>query len=251
MGPHWDTVIYTIGIIAPLIVGLVSASNLRAVSKLWIELLCSALILLAVCVYWKHKIPRHKDVVYSSLFYAVIAMAVFGGVQHRRIHADEVRKQIESKSNLFLRFVDKSTPSIVVRNDSPAIANDVVFALALWNVFRPDVAEPLQIPGEKVDWIGAHEISGPYGVLMPFEESGAITKGDKLLGAAAVRAPNCVNGGKSYFVAITLGEGGWYAELEGGQGAVRVPKNIKFLPEYFGEIENVPTERRMLIEDRE
>lgn len=64
-----------------------------------------------------------------------------------------------------LRFVYPKDPSLIVVNHSGAIARDIKWTVALWNMNLPDRNDPLPIPVSSFDWLKPHTEGGPQNLF--------------------------------------------------------------------------------------
>lgn len=152
-----------------------------------------------------------------------------------------------------LRFVYPKNPALMIVNTSDWMARDIKWVVALWNMDLPERNDPLPIPVSTFDWIKPRDEGGPQNLFGSPLVSPLLKPGNRLIGSATVDCPECVNG-KTYFVYIVWGSGGWYSEIEDEKsGKLIIP--INFLKEtreqYFKEIEAlVPEKSRIPIGER-
>ena len=100
------------------------------------------------------------------------------------------------------------SPAFSVINQSDSIARSIRWNIVLWNTELPDQAVTLPIFTYPIEWIKAHEQSGPVTIFG--QPPVQLKEGDRLIGSAAVDCPNCVP--KSYILYVIWGRSGWYAE---------------------------------------
>jgi hypothetical protein len=130
------------------------------------------------------------------------------------------------KPNVSLRFVSPTSPVLVFENPSDAVAHDVKWAVALWNIDLPDRNDPLPIPSNTVDWIKAHDEVGPAGLFGLSTVAPLLKPGNRLFGSAMVDCPACSRG-RTYILYIVCGESGWYSEIKWNHpGKLIVPPNF-------------------------
>lgn len=166
---------------------------------------------------------------------------------------DQILKQINKETappTVALRFVYPESPALVLVNQSDVVAKNTKWLVALWNVDLPDRDDPLPIPVSTFDWIRPKDESGPLSLFGNPQVTQLLKPGNHLLGSATVICPDCARG-RTYFVSIVWGVGGWFSEVAGEQtGRVLVPQNFMKATrsEYFKELEAaVPAESRIPI----
>jgi pimeloyl-ACP methyl ester carboxylesterase len=157
-----------------------------------------------------------------------------------------------------MRFVHPMSPMLVLENASGSIAREIKKTIAIWNAddLRTYIAgssgiDPLPIPISTFDVLRPHVSSGPEAIFQPSVNQGFVKAGNRLIGSIGVVCPTCSRG-HSYFVCLTWGEGGWYAELsEQREGEVVVPKRITKanLDLYFRNIEQWPAPQRHVVKE--
>ena len=123
-----------------------------------------------------------------------------------------------------LKFVGPKEPSLVLTNISDAIARDIKWTVVLWNVDHPEREDPLPIPVSTFDWIRPRDVGGPQSLFNSSLVKPLLKNGERLFGSAAVICPECVRG-RTFWVYIEFGKGGWYAEIESEKrGKLYFPK---------------------------
>jgi hypothetical protein len=157
-----------------------------------------------------------------------------------------------------LKFVYTTRPAVMLINDSNKIAKEIKWTVVLWNLDNPrtfsnnphgpDDHEPLPIPVAKFDFIRPHSKGGPQSILgAPI--SNYIKDGDHLVGSASVICPDCERG-HTYFVSITIGSGGWFAEIDNMRdGDVAIPSRLtrQSVAEYTRSLEAIRPQDRTAI----
>ena len=157
----------------------------------------------------------------------------------------------EEQACVALEFVHKSSPALVIRNESSVVARDIKWAVALWNLDLRSSNEPLPIPIGTFDSIKPYTVGGPQGLFTNQRVSSIVKPGHRLIGTASVDCPYCTEG-RSYLVSLVYGEGGWFTELVGKGGRLFVPKVLtnQAIENDFREIaESIPTSQRKSIGD--
>jgi len=153
-------------------------------------------------------------------------------------------------ADVTLRFVYPKSPALILVNNSAAIAKNIKWSVAFWNMDLPDRNDPLPIPVSTFDWIKPYDEGGPQNLFSSRIVSSLLKKGNRLFGSVALDCPECKRG-RTYIVKIIWGDGGWYAEIENGTpGKLLIPPN--FLMEsrikYFKALETaVPEQSRIPI----
>jgi hypothetical protein len=107
----------------------------------------------------------------------------------------------------------------------PEVANQIKYIVTLWNLnAEENPKNPLQIPVGTFDFVRAGQFGGPENLFGPVES--ILHPNDRLFGSAAVSCPLCARG-RTYWVYIVWGRGGWYWEVpEARDGGMRVPANF-------------------------
>ncbi len=169
---------------------------------------------------------------------------------------DRVIKQMAQEAIppvVALRFVYPKSPALVLMNQSEAIARNIKWMVTLWNMDLPDRNDPLPIPATLFDFIRPHDEGGPENLFSGPLVSPLLKPGDRLFGSASVICPECARG-RTYFVYIVWGEGGWFSEVEGEKsGRLLIPGNFlkESRIEYFKALEAaVPAQLRTPIAER-
>jgi len=130
------------------------------------------------------------------------------------------------KPDVALHFVHPKAPALVITNLSDAVARDIKWAIAVWNMDIPDRNDPLPIPVSTFDWIKAHDEGGPQGLFHGPLVAPLLKPGNRLFGSASVACPECIRG-RTYIIYIELGNGGWFSEVENEtSGQIIIPPNF-------------------------
>jgi len=169
---------------------------------------------------------------------------------------DRIIKQMDQEAIpplVALRFVYPKSPALVLINESEAIARDITWAVALWNMDLPDRDNPLPIPVTPSGWLKSHDKGGPLNLFDGPLVAPLLKPGDRLFGSASVDCPTCARG-RTYIVYIVWGENGWFSEVQNGQsGSLLTPPNFMKATraEYFKLLEAaVPAQSRTPIAER-
>lgn len=152
-----------------------------------------------------------------------------------------------SKPEVKLRFVHTDIPAVIIVNSSDSIARDMKWGVVLWNRDNLGNFNPLQIPVQTFDWLKGNSESGAEDVFSRVQAQ--IKPGDRLFGSAFVDCPECSKG-RTYFLVITFGQGGWFSEMSSaktGGPATPITFSQAGLDAYFAAIERVPENERMPI----
>jgi hypothetical protein len=162
---------------------------------------------------------------------------------------DRILKQMDKETippQVGLRFVYPKSPALILVNQTAAIAKNIKWTLVLWNMDLPDRDNPLPIPVSSFDWLRPNGESGPLNLFDSPTISPLLKPGNRLYGSASVSCPECSRG-RTYFVYIVWGEGGWFAEVQNEQsGDVIVPNNFSKATrtEYLKMVERVPPQSK-------
>lgn len=147
-----------------------------------------------------------------------------------------------------LSFVYPDDPALLLINTSNAIAKEIKWEVALWDLNTPDRTNPLPIPASTFDFIRPHQRGGPQNLFDSPNVLPLLKNGDRLFGSASVVCPDCVRG-HTYWVYIVWHEGGWYAETPGlKNGELMTPKNfLQFKPTLEGILKTIPNNAKVAI----
>jgi hypothetical protein len=169
---------------------------------------------------------------------------------------DRIIKQMDQEAIppvMALRFVYPKSPALLLINESQAIARDIKWEVALWNMDLPDRDDPLPIPASLFDWLRPHDEGGPQNLFDGPLVAPLLKRGDRLFGSASVVCPTCARG-RTYIVYIVWGESGWFSEVENEQsGHLLIPPNFMKASraEYFKFLEAAaPARSRTAIAER-
>lgn len=154
------------------------------------------------------------------------------------------------KPDLALRFIYPESPALVLINQSPIVAKDIKWTVALWNMDLPERNDPLPIPVSTFDWIRANNEGGPQNLFDATPIKPLLMPGNRLFGSASVCSPDCIQG-RTYIVYIVWGKSGWFADVKGEKsGNILIPKNFSKAARdlYFKTLERmIPTNSRIPI----
>ncbi len=135
-------------------------------------------------------------------------------------------KTTPEKPDLALRFIYPESPALVLINQSPVVAKNIKWAVALWNMDLPERNDPLPIPVSTFDFIRANQEGGPQNLFGLPTVKPLLKRGDRLFGSASVCSPDCIQG-RTYIVYIVWGKSGWFAEVrEEKSGNILIPPNF-------------------------
>lgn len=142
---------------------------------------------------------------------------------------DRIIKQMDQEAIppvMALRFVCPKSPALLLINESEAIARDIKWEVAVWNMDLPDRNDPLPIPATLFDWLRPHDEGGPQNLFDGPLVAPLLKPGDRLFGSASVVCPTCARG-RTYIVYIVWGENGWFSEVKNEQsGHLIIPRNF-------------------------
>ena len=123
-----------------------------------------------------------------------------------------------------LRFFSPMAPLLEIVNNSDVTARQIKFSVILWNLGKPTEKNPLPIPVRTFDFVRPHLKSGAQSVV---DRISGLDNGARLFGSISVECPDCVRG-RTYWIYIVWGVGGWYAEIiDLTSGGIMVPFNMK------------------------
>lgn len=135
-------------------------------------------------------------------------------------------KNTPDKPDLALRFIYPKFPALVLINQSPVVATDIKWTVALWNMDLPERNDPLPIPVSTFDFIRPNNEGGPQNLFGTPTVKPLLKLGDRLFGSASVCSPDCIQG-RTYVVYIVWGKSGWFAEARGEKsGNILIPPNF-------------------------
>jgi hypothetical protein len=146
-------------------------------------------------------------------------------------------KKPDELPDVTLRFTSPLSPTVVLVNQSNALAKNIIWSVELWNMDDPrtyvnpnpdpDVHDPLPIPSTKAEFLRPHATDGPRILFGQSPIYSYVKNGQRLAGSASVICGECARG-HTYIVSIVLGEGGWYAEQKDKkEGELIVPMTGK------------------------
>jgi hypothetical protein len=151
-----------------------------------------------------------------------------------------------------LRFVYPKSPALLLVDSPKALARDIKWEIALWNMDLPERNDPLPIPASTFDWLRPGDNGGPENLFSSSLVAPLLKPGNRLFGSATVICPNCQRG-HTYIVYIVWDEGGWFYEVKNEKsGHLIVPRKFgrEYRDAYFQALENaVPEAERILIAD--
>jgi hypothetical protein len=156
-----------------------------------------------------------------------------------------------AKPDVVLRFVYPTYPALVLQNTTDAIARDMLWQLALWNLDLPERTQPLAIPATPYGWLRPRASGGPQDLFSNPQVASLLKPGDRLCGTALVSCPECKRS-HTYVVFIKWGESGWYAETnDAADGDLLIPRGTWTAPviaAYAQGLENsIPVSERIPI----
>jgi hypothetical protein len=159
--------------------------------------------------------------------------------------------QVPAVPDITLRLVDPKAPDIQVVNTSDAIAHTVRCGFALFDLDSDHENSLLSIPGNGPDFVRPHSVSGPTIIFPPSMQS-RFKSGEKLFGTIGLICPECERG-RTFWVYITWGEGGWFSEIPNEEGGnLMVPKGQNYwdADNVNTIINSIPVSARIEIKDR-
>jgi hypothetical protein len=150
--------------------------------------------------------------------------------------------------DLRLRFTSPQEVAIVIDNVSHAGTADRpkygVMLVDLDNI----AADFLQIPTTMGEYIRPGSYWGPNQFMGISGVKSVVKPGDRIFGSVDISCPTCVKD-RGYWLYIKAGEGGWYAEQEGGPFGLSNLKVIQQIAKNLDSYVNalVPESRRIPI----
>lgn len=162
-----------------------------------------------------------------------------------------------SSPDVAIRLVYPSAPALVLVNQSDQVVRQIKWSAAIWNIddsrtyvnpnAAPDAHDPLPIPVQVFDFLRPKALGGPQ---LLFDDR-LIKPGQRLFGSISVICPDCPRG-RTYFVHIVWGEGGWFSEItDRTDGALVIPSRFtkELVQQYYKEGTTiVPTQARNAIQ---
>lgn len=148
-----------------------------------------------------------------------------------------------------LRLVYPKSPALLLVNESEAVARDIKWSSAIWNMDLPDRNDPLPIPTQIFDWLRPNDQGGPQDLFDTSLVAPLLKPGNRLFGSVSVVCPKCARG-RTYVVYIVWGKGGWFSEVKNEfSGHLLIPPNYSFSKsardEFFEQLEaGVPAQSR-------
>lgn len=167
-----------------------------------------------------------------------LCLIVIGFVYHYGFSLEsQAPPTVEATPDVTIRFVYPDSPALVLVNQSAALARNIKWSVALWNMddprtyvnptASPDAHDPLPIPVQIFDFLRPRTTGGPQNLFDSPLVAPHVKKGQRLFGSASVICPECARG-HTYIVSIVWGEGGWYVEaLNSTEGELLIPPNFK------------------------
>jgi pimeloyl-ACP methyl ester carboxylesterase len=146
---------------------------------------------------------------------------------------------VKVKSDVTMRFIYARSPALVLVNPSEKMAENIKWAVEVWNMDLPGRNDPLPIPVQTFDFIRPHNEGGAQSIFSASITAGLVKPGNRLFGSASVDCPDCVQG-HTYIVYIVWGEGGWFSEVPDEKlGRLITPRDFSAVTraEYFKSLE--------------
>lgn len=118
------------------------------------------------------------------------------------------------QAEVTLLLVNPTNPGLLFVNDTAAEAKDLDYKIALWNADNmEDGKKLLPVPGSGFSLLQPNTALGPINLFETPEVRTWLKPGNRIVGNIGVNCQNCTRG-HTYWVLITWGEGGWFAELK-------------------------------------
>ena len=112
-----------------------------------------------------------------------------------------------------LSFVGPKDPDIQIHNPSNVVAENIKWALAVWDVDNPSRHDPLPFPADTFDFLTPKGSSLPIALFSRPQIAPLVKSGDVIFGSATVSCPHCLRG-RTFWIYIKLGSEGWYSEVK-------------------------------------
>jgi hypothetical protein len=117
--------------------------------------------------------------------------------------------------NVSLCLLNENHPRLVILNRSNEPVEKIKYTPVMYDIDSPNPEEPLHVMVDTFDLIGAGGVGGPQDIFVSGTAGPSVIKlGDRLAGSIGITCPKCLEG-KTYWVSINWGTGGWYAQIEG------------------------------------
>jgi hypothetical protein len=173
---------------------------------------------------------------------ASIYSAWFTGIDKEGTASLNLQASGTAKPDVFLRLVYPRAPALILINHSSAVARDIKYAVAVWNMDLPNRADPLPIPISTFDWIRPFNESGPSSIFGSPSVAQLLRPGDRLFGYIFISCPDSTRD-RGFIVYIVWGEGGWFSEDKRGNSSegLDVPREFSSIAsrtEYFRSLES-------------
>ena len=112
-----------------------------------------------------------------------------------------------------LSFVESKEPDIQLHNLSNVVAENIKWSLIIFDLDTTSRHDPLPIPASIIDFLAAKTSSLPIALFSRPQITPLVKPGDVIFGSASVNCPRCSRG-RTFWVYIKIGSGGWYSEVK-------------------------------------
>jgi hypothetical protein len=156
----------------------------------------------------------------------------------------------EQKPEVTLKFVIPESPDLLLVNTSRAVATEIKWMIVAWNLdLLTQRRDPLPIPASTFDLLTSGSAAFPINVFQTSMVAPLVKQGDRIFGSATVICPACPRG-RTFWVYIVWGQGGWYSENSTvTNGNIVAPKKKeKYIEEFVNQtINSIPLSARIPI----
>lgn len=243
-----------VGIFLAIGVGVLGFAEKRG-EFLVVKACFAGIALCLVICYWLWWIGRHRSRKRKIAWGAVTAAAASAVVGISFPWIDGKVKEREPP-DVSLCFVGTQHPAIWAVNLSDVQIESAQLQIpVLFDVDGPTPDVPLQISPQLFDLISPHSWSGGYDLFAQMHAGEILTPGDRIVGSVGIKCAKCESG-RSFYVSIIWGVGGWFSEIKNGAGNIlllfdtsnpREPHTSSAA--YVLNIDAVPREDRIPIRD--
>jgi hypothetical protein len=170
----------------------------------------------------------------SAVFFAGFTARYFWSlINHQNTGQAVTKKQIDelpspNKANepekdavpdVALAFSSKTSPNLIIENNSEVVAETIKWSPAIWNIDDPrtyinsssrsEFHDPLPIPTQTFDFLRPHSKSLPIGFFDTPNIRPFVKPGQRLVGVVSVICPKCKRS-RTYVISVVYRESGWY-----------------------------------------
>lgn len=130
------------------------------------------------------------------------------------VGAFAISQAFAQEADVTLRLVNPANPGLLAVNESATEAAGIGYTIGLWNADNmQDDHKMLSIPGSGFHRLLPNSTYGPISLFDKPEVRAWLKPGNMIVGTVAIDCRNCARG-RTYWVLITWGEGGWFSEIK-------------------------------------